>query len=43
MADLLLPGERNYVLNWKKFEEEYGDNGASIGETWKSSAEFKVF
>ncbi|KAI6191331.1 U3 small nucleolar RNA-associated protein 25-like protein [Aphelenchoides bicaudatus] len=41
MANLLLPNERNYVMNSKKFEEEYGDTGEAINEKWRSSAEFK--
>lgn len=42
MANLLLPNERNYVMNWKKFEEEYGDTGEAVNERWTSTAEFKV-
>jgi hypothetical protein len=42
MANLLLPNERNYVMNWKKFEGEYGDTGETVIERWTSTAEFKV-
>jgi hypothetical protein len=42
MANLLLQDERNYVMNWAKFKEEYGDNGAVVNEKWRSTEEFKV-
>ncbi|KAI6243865.1 U3 small nucleolar RNA-associated protein 25-like protein [Aphelenchoides fujianensis] len=41
MVDLLLPKERHHVLNLKKFEEEYGDDGRVIHEKWRASEEFK--
>ncbi|KAI6205758.1 U3 small nucleolar RNA-associated protein 25-like protein [Aphelenchoides besseyi] len=41
MISILLPNEQNYVLNLKKFEEEYGDNGRAIDEKWRASEEFK--
>ncbi|KAI6173865.1 U3 small nucleolar RNA-associated protein 25-like protein [Aphelenchoides besseyi] len=41
MISILLPTEQNYVLNLKKFEDEYGDNGRAIDEKWRASEEFK--
>lgn len=42
MANLLLPDERNYVMNSAKFVEEYGDNGSVINDKWRATPEFKV-
>lgn len=41
MANLLLPNERNHVMQWPKFQEDFGDTGTVVDLKWRASEEFK--